>query len=281
MWARNYYALVAGLADVSPDAARPPCGSADFIANLAELVHPDDAKLLRLLQLPRDNRNLITLLEKRDRPFVPGGAYGRGELAAEIENPETLPDYMCDYIAAHRADELMLPELAADDRLSWLFFDLAAGHPNAFIASWFSFERALRNVLAALAVRRGMPHLQQREPEQLKCLESVLVCRTGVEERLLTSAAPDFGLAAELPWIGRVLELPADDLVGRERALDLLRWDMLEELTVLSHFQIETLLAFCVRLMLVERWTRLDPQTGRRRLEQLVQDLKPGARAAA
>lgn len=281
MWARNYYDLVAGLADIRPDTSRLPFGSAEFIADIAALVHPDDAKLLRLLQLPRDNRNLITLLEKRGRPFEPGGAYDRELLAAEIETPEALPDYMCDYIAAYRADELPLPELSGDDRMAWLFFEFAAGHENAFIAAWFSFERALRNILAALAVRRGMPHLQQREPEYLKCLESVLVCRTGVEERLLTSAAPDFGLAAELPWIARVLELPADDLVERERALDLLRGDMLDELTVLSHFQIETLLAFCMRLMLAERWTRLDPQTGRRRLEQLVRSLKPGARAAA
>ncbi|MBN2107954.1 MAG: DUF2764 family protein, partial [Deltaproteobacteria bacterium] len=95
MWARNYYDLVAGLADISPDASRLPLSAAEFIAQTAGLVHPDDADLLRLLQLPRDNRNLITLLEKPDRAFEPGGAYDREALTAELANPETLPEYMC------------------------------------------------------------------------------------------------------------------------------------------------------------------------------------------
>jgi hypothetical protein len=281
VWARNYYDLVAGLADISPDASRMPLSAAGFIAQTAGLVHPDDAVLLRLLQLPRDNRNLITLLEKLDRPFEPAGAYDREALTAELANPETLPDYMCAFIAAYREDELLLPDLNSDDRLNWLFFEDMTHHKNEFISSWFTFERQLRNILAALAVRRGMPHLQQREPEYLKCLESVLICRTDVEERLLASAAPDFGLAEQLPWIEQVLLLPADDFIRRERLLDQLRWDMLDELTTFSYFQIETLLAFCLRLMIVERWTGLDPQTGRKRLEQLLLGLKPGAQAAA
>jgi hypothetical protein len=281
VWARNYYDLVAGLADISPDASRLPLPAAEFISETAELVHPDDAELLRLLQKPLDNRNLITLLDRLDRPFENGGAYDREALTAEIANPETLPAYMQSFTDSHRAGELQPPELNNDDRLSRLFFESMTAHENDFIASWFSFELSLRNILAALAVRRGTAHLQQREPEYLKCLESVLVCRTDVEERLLSSSAPDFGLSEQLPWIERLLQLPVDDFIERERRIDQLRWDMLDELTTFSYFQIETLLAFCLRLMIVERWTRLDPQTGRKRLEELLLGLRPGAQAAA
>ena len=281
MGVRNYYDLVAGLADISPDAARLPLSAAEFIAQTAELVHPDDAVLLRLLQSPLDNRNLITLLDRLDRPFEPGGAYDVEALTAEIANPETIPEYMQSYIDSHRAGEVLLPELNNDDRLSWLFFECVTAHGNDFIASWFTFELQLRNILAALAVRRGTAHLQQREPEYLKCLESVLVCRTEVEERLLASSAPDFGLSEQLPWIERLLQLPVDDFIERERRIDQLRWDMLDELTTFSYFQIETLLAFCLRLMIVERWTGLDPQTGRKRLGELLLGLKPRVQAAA
>ena len=265
---------------MSPDAGRLPFSAAEFISQTAGLVHPDDAELLRLLQLPVDNRNTITLLEKLDRPFEPGGAYDLEALTEKIANPETLPGYMQAFIDAHRAGQLQ-PELGSNDRLSWFFFEAATSHKNEFISSWFTFELALRNILAALAVRRGMPHLQQREPEYLKCLESVLICRTDVEERLLASSAPDFGLAEKLPWIEQVLQLPVDDFTQRERRIDLLRWDMLDELTTFAYFQIETLLAFCLKLMIVERWMRLDPQTGRKRLEQLLLGLKPVAQTAA
>jgi len=281
VWTRNYYDLVAGLPDVSPDAARLPVAAAEFIAQTAELVHPDDAALLRLLQLPVDNRNAVTLLEKLARPFETGGAYDAEALAAEVANPETLPEYLRSFIDAYRADELGLPGLNSDDRLSWLFFETMTAHTNDFISSWFTFELHLRNFLSALAVRRKMPHLQLREPEYLKCLESVLICRTEVEEHLLASPAPDFGLAERLPWVEKLLQLPDDDFIERERRIDQLRWDMLDELTTFAYFQIETLLAFCLRLMSVERWTRLDPQTGRQRLAELLQGLKPAARTAA
>jgi len=281
VWSRNYYDLVTGLADIRPDTARIPFVAADFIAQTAELVHPDDAGLLRLLQLPIDNRNLITLLDKINRPFEPGGTYDRETLTVEIANPETLPEYMRFFIDAHLADELLMPDLNNDDRLSWLFFENMTAHENDFIASWFTFELQLRNILAALAVRRNMLHLQQREPDYLRCLESALVCRTDVEERLLVSSALDFGLSEQLPWIERVLQLPVDDFIERERRIDLLRWDLLDELTTFTYFQIETLLAFCLRIMIVERWMRLDPQTGRQRLEKLLLGLKTGAQAVA
>jgi hypothetical protein len=281
VWVRNYYDLVAGLADISPDTARVPFSTADFISQTAELVHPDDAVLLRLLQLPVDNHNLVILLDRMDKHFEPGGAYDRETLAAEIANPETLPEYMRLFIDAHRAGDLLLPDLNNEDHLSWFFFEKMTIHENDFIASWFTFDLHLRNILTALAIRRNIPHLQQREPEYLRCLESALVCRTDVEERLLSSAAPDFGLIEHLPWIERVLQLPVDDFIERERRIDLLRWDMLEELTTFTYFQIETLLAFCLRLMIVERWMRLDPQTGRMRLEQLLLSLKPGVQTAA
>jgi hypothetical protein len=274
VWARNYYDLVTGLADIKPDAARIPFSAAEFIAQTAELVHPDDAGLLRLLQLPFDNRNLITLLYRMDRPFVPGGSYDRETLTAEIDNPETLPEYMLFFIDAHNVDELLLPDLNNDDKLNWLFFENITAHKNAFISSWFTFELQLRNILAALSVRRNIVHLQEREPEYLRCLESALICLTDVEERLLVNAALDFGLSEQLPWIERVLQLPVDDFIERERRIDQLRWDILDELTTFTYFQIETLLAFCLRLMIVERWMSLDPLTGRKRLEQLLLGLK-------
>jgi hypothetical protein len=274
---RSYYDLVAGLPDLSPDAARLPLSPADFVTETAWLVHPEDAELLRLLQLAIDNRNLITRLEKLDRPFAPGGLYDSEALAQEIANPETMPDYLQAYLDAHRSGEPPFPELAPDDRLSWLYCEHATAQENEFVASWFTFERELRNILSALAVRRNLPHLHRRGPEHLKCLESVLIGRTDVEEHLMASAAPDFGLAERLPWIERVLHLPEGDFVERERRLDLLRWDMLDELTTFSYFRIETLLAFYLRLRIVERWAGLDPKTGRDRLAALVQGLKPAA----
>jgi len=51
---------------------------------------------------------------------------------------------------------------------------------------------------------------------------------------------------------------------------------MLDELTTFAYFQVETILAFCIKLMLVERWMKLDPVSGRQKLEQLIAQMRKG-----
>jgi hypothetical protein len=112
--------------------------------------------------------------------------------------------------------------------------------------------------------------------EEPSSLSSLLVCRTDVTEQLLRSNAPDFGVASSFPWIEQVLSFDSEDLVEFERSLDGLRWRVLDELTLFSQFQIETILAFVIRLALAQRWARLDTDTGRERFEEIVNTLVAG-----
>ena len=49
---------------------------------------------------------------------------------------------------------------------------------------------------------------------------------------------------------------------------------MLDELTLFSYFHIETILSFCIKLGMVERWQHLQPETGRAMFDRLVQELE-------
>jgi hypothetical protein len=271
---RNYYYLVAGLPDiVLEDRATAP-GCAAFMDSMEDFIDPDDVALLRLIRMPFDNMNLVTVLESRNRPFESNGNYAPDELAQGIKMPSTLPPYMQQFVEARKENRQLFPDLSPEDQLNWLFYDEVTGHPNEFIAAWFSFDLNLRNVLAALSVREGLPHLADRAAGYERCLASCIVCRNDVAEQILRSAARDFGLSPALPWVEHIIELPPADVSRREKALDELRWNMLDELSLFTGFHIESILAFCVKLLIVERWKKLDPGEGRRKMERLLRQMQ-------
>ena len=67
-----------------------------------------------------------------------------------------------------------------------------------------------------------------------------------------------------------------EDLVERERRLDLMLWDFLEEAVKFEYFSFERVLSYMLRLMLLERWERMSPETGRRVFMELLERFRQG-----
>ncbi len=267
--AKSYYYLVASLPDIILDGTKKGLTFVDFIDEIAEQIAPEDLSLLRLLQLPYDNKNCITLLEKSSKDFLPQGMFSREMLEEELKFPELIPAYMQRFIEAVKEEKLPYPECSLEDQLNWLFYEELAAHQNLFIRDWFTFDLNVRNVLAGLNCRK------QKDTENFS-LSTLIVGRNEVSQSILKSNAPDFSLSNQIPWIDKIVSSSGDDLVTYEKNIDTLRWDMLNELTVFTYFQIETILAFCLKLDMVERWQQLDPETGKERLGRLLEELKTG-----
>jgi hypothetical protein len=270
----SYYFLVTSLPDLILEEKWAPQGFAAFADDIVDFISEADAELLRYIRLPFDNANLITLLESRQRPFEPNGNYSREDILQGIKTPALLPGYMQRLVEAHKESRQLFPDLSLEDQLNWLFYEEAVQHPNEFLAAWFTFELHLRNVLAGLNVRSGFAHLNDRVEGFERVLASSIVCRDEVSEQILKSLAPEFGLSSRLEWIETFIELPMDDVARRETEIDQLRWDRLDGLSLFAGFHIESMLAFCLKLFIVERWQGLDPQEGKRKLERLVGQMK-------
>lgn len=73
-----------------------------------------------------------------------------------------------------------------------------------------------------------------------------------------------------------MISLGRESLTDFEKGLDTLRWDVLNELTSYSYFHIETILAFLIKLIMVERWKQLDSTAGREKLDRLTEELRAG-----
>jgi hypothetical protein len=272
--ARDYYFLVAGLPDLLLDEQRQTVSFCDFVSDVKGWIDLEDAALIRFFQYPSDNKNLIRLLTKSSAPFDPNGIFSEEELAQAVKTGDEMPDYMAAFMAAQRESRPMFEGRSLQDTLAWLFYDEVTEHQNEFVREWFTADLHIRNVIAALNCRYIARQKGQADPQAL--IARAVVCHNEVSDALCRGSAVDFGLSGKLPWFERVLGLETVGMLERERRLDDVRWSILDDLTILSGFRIEAILAFIAKLSIAERWRDREAGRGKAMLEQMVSELSRG-----
>lgn len=139
-----------------------------------------------------------------------------------------------------------------DENLTADFYRTALAHKNRFIREYFRFDLNVKN-----AKVRYLNEALGRDPKK-----DVIV---------LDEEAPQevFEEAAKLDTI-----LHGNDILERERGIDDLMWEKIEDMTTYDYFDIEAVLAFLAQLHIVERWYILDEKTGREMFRKLVDEVR-------
>lgn len=267
----NYYCLVTGLPDLALEDGNLSFTVADFKEDLYPQLTAADRKVIDLFFLQYDNANLLALLRQgRDVAWDEKGNYTPEQLSAlieavrEDEKPDTsYPAYLSAFVQlylAHKDDDRFF----AEDRLASLYYAYAMQSRNSFAREWFCFNLNLNNILAALTARKFKLGVQD-----------YIVGEGEVADALRTSGARDFGLAPVLDELDTILRIgETDDLVEKERRIDQLKWDWMENATFFNYFSVEKLFVFLVKLQLIERWINLDKEKGREMFRQIIGNLK-------
>jgi len=261
---QNYYYLVAGLPDITIEQGKLQFGTAGFREELQAGLSKTDYNYFQLLLLAEDNSNLLSLLLKDNKPLSPEGMYLPEFLAEELKEPLNLKNYMLRFIESFRAETRLYPNLSFENELATLWYEEMLTTKSEFLRDWFTFELNLKNVLLVLAARKnGIPY------------ENQVIGNNPVAEIVRKSNARDLGLSAEWPWIEKVLLLAENDnILAREKAIDLLRWNYLDELNTFNYFTAEVLMAYYLKLGIIERWLRLDLFTGEEMFRLLLSELQ-------
>jgi hypothetical protein len=63
------------------------------------------------------------------------------------------------------------------------------------------------------------------------------------------------------------------NLLEKERKIDLIRWNEAGELVTFDYFDINAVMAYLVKVNMVARWSVLDVRHGREMFERLLADL--------
>ncbi len=264
MLQRNYYYLVAGLPDIIPDQAKTIITVTDLVEELRQHLHPEDIKLVEMLLLTSDNRNLLNILLKQITAFDNRGNFTFDELEEGIKEPETLPPYFGHFIAAFKNNTSLFSELSWEDQLTSLYYDYVRSTKNDFLQRWFEFDLNMRNVLSALSARRiKFP------------VEKYLIGDNQVNDMLRKSNARDFNLTGEFPLIEKMIQISEQaNPLEREKSFDILRWNYIDELNTFNYFSIEVIIGYIIKLCIVERWLKLDKKTGQELFVRFITDLE-------
>ena len=268
---KNYYYLIAGLPELSLDDSKLGISVREF----RELYYPeladDDRVLLDLIYLSYDNANLLALMKDKEATIAEGGLYTSEELLGIIEaaRAEETPDrryprYMYEFVAQVENEENAAEGIFPEDRLAQLYYAHAMSQGNVFVERWFAFNLDLNNFLTAITARRYNLDVKP-----------LIVGDNEVAKALRTSNSRDFGLTGVMDGFEEVMRISEiDNLVERERKLDVLKWEWMEENSFFDYFTVERLFAFLVKIQIIERWITLDAEAGGEMLRGMIRQLK-------
>lgn len=265
---RNYFCLVAGLPDIIINGNKPGETSNEFKNKLAEQLHTSDYKLAELLYLHYDNKNLLNMLLKQDNRFITLGNYTEAYLEEQIKEPTNIVDYMKQLIFNFKAETSGNSNLSIENELQSLYYEYVLQVKNDFLEQWFMFDKDMKNILTAVNCRK---YSYDTEKQLIPVKHE-----NEVYEKLIKSSSKADLFADEVPYAGKILQIAESemDLSEKEKALDNIMWEFLDEHTFFNYFTIEKILSFVIKLILVERWIELDNETGKALFTRLINDIK-------
>jgi len=127
---------------------------------------------------------------------------------------------------------------------------LAKNHKEAFIREYFRLDLAVKN-------------------EKVNFLNRTLGRPSGTD----VLDMEDYGYdEEELKNIISAYENP--DLLEREKGIDNLVWNRIDEMSAMNHLDFTVILAFLAKMKIIVRWLKLDPDTGREFFRELVSEVR-------
>lgn len=271
MFPNYYYCLIAGLPDLILADKKLAISSTSFRQWLKTELHPADDALVSRLFLPFDHINIVNTMLQLSKPFDTRGLFDKEMIdllvdKKELENPQLalFPAYIRETVQPLLIGDEQLNEKQLDLALLLAWYNDLENSGNSFLKLHARFEQNFRNVLVALNGRKfNMP------------FEHELIGDNDVTDALKKNRSRDFGLASVIEQIDSWVQLfETPGLIDRELMIDSLKWKFLDDTTFFNYFTVEKIMAFVIKLQIVERWLALDDQRGRELFTRLLADLQ-------
>jgi len=264
----NYIAFIAGLPEISWDDRKLSLTVAEFREQAKNYVRGKDEKLLELFFLPNDNLQVLRLLSRQDALSGLPSVFSLRQLEEEVQEPSgILPDYLTRFIRDFK-EERMEYDTLPENVLSWRYYDYMLKADNELVRRYAELSMNLRNFVAAWNSRKYGRDVARE-----------VIGNNDFAVALRTSSSKDFGLSGEYGYVEKLIALmETEDLVARERGLDLLIWDFLDEEVLFEYFSIERVISLMLKLMIVERWSKMSPESGRKVFMEMIRKFRESFR---
>lgn len=272
----NYYCLLAGAPDLSLDETGVQMSVVQLREEAADELSFIDAKMLeQYFFLYEDCLNLVRRLKDPEAELLPGGNYSQEQFddlvrsARELNfNVHRYPAFMSEFARSwsfNKDVEGYFPE----DEITYRFYEYVLQNcRNAFVRKWYRLNMDINNILTAMLAR-----------EQGWNVSDFIKGEGEVTEMILENKTRDFDLSREYDYVKDLMRIVDEqDPVKKEKMIDAMKWLWLDEHTFFDPFNFEALFAYFCKLKIQERWSRLDPETGRQTFERIINDLRGEAK---
>lgn len=270
----EYYNLLTGLPDLQADNAKSAPELRELLEELRGVLSKHDNALLNVLLMRYDNDNLLAYLENNGAELNDLGLltaddwHGILTILADEDNKEKkdarLQKYVKTYYETINDEEKNANIESKEDLLTSLYYEFGMGSKNRFIAEWFEFCLNMNNVIAAVICRKHGFNVK-----------TAVIGDNEIADALRSSGARDFGLVGQFDYVDKFLSVAEEsNPLDREKKMDALKWEWLEDHTFFDHFSVENVLSYWIRCELMHRWDCLSVEQGKEVFRGLLNEMK-------
>ncbi|MCD6113360.1 MAG: DUF2764 family protein [Bacteroidales bacterium] len=270
----NYYCLIAGLPDIIIEQNKLSFSLSDFKLELKNILHKKDYQLIEYLFLPFDNKNVLNILSKNNKPFEKSGNFSENEINLAIDDPINNPlpiSYFNKFIINYKNETKLNTNLSWENQITELYYDYLLKIKNTFLKDWLEFELNLKNIITAHNCRKyNFP------------LEKEIIGDNDIAKHLKENKtkSKDFDFDNTFDGISyiqdllRILDNTNLNLSDRKKNIDLLKWKYLDEKITFKYFSMEVVISYAIKLSITEKWINLDKKSGEEMFNKLLKDLE-------
>ena len=260
----NYYCLIAGLPEISPDDKKLSLSVQELRTYLNDYLTKKETDIINLFFYPNDNAQILRLLQKQEPDPNLQTVFTASQLEDEIQDPMFVPSYIKEYLLDIQKEDREVSNRLPEVELSERYWNFMLSQKEKLVRKYAEFSLNIRNLITALNCRKY--HLD---------IEKEVIGDSYFVNQLKTSRAKDFELSDDYPYVDKVLALfEKDNTAEREYRIDMLYWEFLDEMTGYKYFTFDNVIAFMLKLMILERWSKMTTEQGKKIFRELLERFK-------
>lgn len=197
----------------------------------------------------------------KNEPLDPFGNLDRNSIEEALLGELSLfPHYVMDFLDKYETKENRLyhfPELIS------AFFREEVDKNQGFLKKYLTFERNLRLILTAYRAK-------QLDRDVMKELQFENIDEDIIVQLLSQKDSKNFDPPAEYQDLKTLLDENYSSPLALQKALDVYRFNKLDEMSGLNVFSFDRILAYLASFFLAEKWMALDKEKGLQIVDNII-----------
>jgi len=260
---KNYYYFVSSLIELILDSEKNFFKIEDFIDFASDQLDSKDFDNLKKVFIFNDIKNSLSYKKEGDTYITPS-YYSLDEFNENLKDTDQFFPFLARYYFNAKSDKREYSDLNINDEILLFLYEELDDFAKGILKEYFFLELNLRNVSLAIPLKRNGLSVANK-----------IIPYGDYYENIQKSGSPDFGLSGDLPFVDKLVSAyEKGDILETEKVIDNVRWDELDKICEGKVFSFDFVLSYCVKLLSIERWLKLDKPHGEAMLAKLIEKIK-------